>query len=510
MKRKPLWMLAILLLSVGFRAGPPPSSPPPWNRPRAVLQGENLLVNGDMDQLAFYWRPTNHYVAGQWFEWWADRFHIPEYIDGGIPFHDVCYPPPPEGKSCADVNNHSQGYIRWGDPFAAGIYQPVHGTIPCVLYKFEIYNRNDSDNYHPRVGIDPTGWVITRLGNSPPDNCPPDGRSRCPDPYVGDDHGFPPTIIWSEERDHAPFTWAPISLTVEALATTISVWTHAGPDSGVSHSAYWDNGSVVQVPFPDGRLPAPESWTPSGFIQDVRVAALGDAIVTWKTGGPASTQVWYEITPAGATPGAPTYPRATSLDVTPATTHRAVINDLRAGETLSLVALSRRLDGGRCVTEVSEPVRITLPERIPPETWTPSPVITNVQARMVLDRLVVTWETPDVPATTQVWYTVVPAPPSLTQTLMVTFTQYLPLIATAHEPTYEATTPLDLQRSTTHYAFIDGLQEGDTVRLVAVSAYFEDESRIVAVASEPLTVREVHLPLVIHDLYLPTVMRMGK
>ena len=341
----------------------------------------NLLINGDMDQLGFYFRPKNHYVAGMWFEWWADYTAIPEYIDGGISYHNQCYPVPVDGhchnSTVGAPNNSSQGYIRWGGLFAAGIYQPVHNVIPCTLYTFEIYNRNDTANYHAKVAIDRAGWIITQPSGNPLENCPPDGASPCPDPYVA---SFPSTTVWSAESHQPALTWAPISVTAEAAATTISVWTYAHPDSGPSQSAYWDYGSLVQTPFPDATLPAPASWYPSDFISNVTTQVNGNSVtINWETGAAAPTQVWYAIyepaavvTPtesmtyttylpivAAFRPPTPTY--MTPIDITSTSTqHQVVISGLPTDKAIVFAILSRRPDGTTCDTVAGDLIQLTL------------------------------------------------------------------------------------------------------------------------------------------------------
>ncbi len=342
----------------------------------------NLLTNGDMDDGIFYPRPTNSYVAWPWFQWWGDYNAIPEYVDGGGIGRQQCYPVPADGRCHGSTigapNNSSQGYIRWGRPYIAGIYQPVtQGVVPCTLYTFEIYNRNDSHLYHAKVGIDVTGWIITRLGTSRPHNCPPDGQSVCPDPYI---ESFPSTVVWSAESSHPGYTWAPLRVTAEAAASTISVWTYAAPEPQIAHSTYWDYGSLVQTPFPGDRLPRPTTWTPSGFVQNV-VAAPPDVnnnvVVTWQTAAPASTQLWYAIYPP-TSPVTPTdsmtytvffptisvyrspetYTYMTPLNVTPKTQHQVVIPDVPADHTVVFVALSRRPIGSACTTETSGLLRL--------------------------------------------------------------------------------------------------------------------------------------------------------
>jgi len=355
-----------------------PEGPVRPQLPAAELLNSGQLINGDFDQLAFYPRPTNHYVAGMWFEWWGNFLTIPEFIDGGVPHHNICYPVPADGichNKATGVYNSSQGYIRYGATYIAGIYQPVYGVTPCTLYTFEIYNRNDAWNYRPKVGIDPTGWQLTVPGNSPPNNCPPDGKSPCPDPYVG---AFPATMRWSQEYNHPPYTWAPLSVTVEAAATTISVWTYSAPEVAGSQSTYWDAGTLTQVPFPDGKLPAPSTWTPSGFIYDVVTTKGANSLtINWKTTGPASTQVLYEIVPYVYTPPvsstlligntiylplvakAPNpsqFTQYTTLNTTPVTTHSAVITGIQPGDTVIFTPLSRRPRNAVCTTETYTPM----------------------------------------------------------------------------------------------------------------------------------------------------------
>ena len=123
---------------------------------RQDVSNSNLLINGDLDQIGFYWRPTNHWVAGSWFQWWGDYNAIPEYIDGGIPAHHTCYPKPPSGLCHDDylkIYNSSQCIEKYGGAkFKAGLYKPVDNVFPCTLYTFEMWNKNDADSnyYHSK------------------------------------------------------------------------------------------------------------------------------------------------------------------------------------------------------------------------------------------------------------------------------------------------------------------------------------------------------------------------
>jgi hypothetical protein len=334
----------------------------------AEVTATNLLSNPTLDTGGYYFRPPNHFVAGMWYEWfWTSA--IPEFIDGGHPYHNQCYPVPTSG-TCASNSNHSQGYIRWGDAFIAGMYQPVTVT-PCAMYRFEAYNRNDTNHYHPKVGIDPTGWVLPAY--VPPDgdslewNCPPDGHTKCPNPGVDTLSELPATLIWGPTFDHAAYTWAKGSVEAEARASKISVWTYTAPAVSGSMSSYWDYLSLTQVAFPNDRLPTPSSWNSSFVTGVTSTTGTSTLTVQWNTSSAASTQVWYNhFTPTlpisiSASSVYTTYfpvvyasaapPYATTLNTAPVLAHTAVITGLTDGEIVTFVVLSRRLSGGSCVTE---------------------------------------------------------------------------------------------------------------------------------------------------------------
>jgi len=348
--------------------------------------GTNLLINGDMDggggRYPFYGRPTNHFVTGMWYEWFWNAA-IPEFIDGGHPHHNECYPPPPLEVGCHDMDNHSQGYIRWGDGYMAGIYQPVV-VNPCVNYRFEIYHKNQPDpGYISKIGIDPTGQILPPYAEQErdlyPDNCPPDYQSECPNPGVSTPSDLPPNIIWSSEV-HNVWNWQKLFITAEAVSTTLTVWTYTDARNVqiASKSTYWDYASLVEVPFPGNRLPPPSSMTPSGFITNVVTQTVLDfLIVEWDTLAPASSQVWYRfitetttITPTGAyfvylplvikPLSGEGYPFATSLDTTPKTRHRAAIPNVREGDRIEFVVLSRHPLNNACRTEFFEPIQVTI------------------------------------------------------------------------------------------------------------------------------------------------------
>jgi len=378
-----LWQSRVAVQAEAWQVATPEPPAPVVVSP--CLASGDLLLNGNMNtdadtpQERFYWRPTNHFVAGSWYEWWMGD-NLPEFIDGGHPHHNACYPPPAPGGLCHDSNNGSQGYIRWGGIYMAGVYQPVKNVTPCVLYQFSAWNRNDAVDYYTKVGISPTGWVQpAEVSDNPPYNCPPDGVSKCPDPKLEAESDFPTTMVWSPKIMPPALTWQQFSVTAEALANTISVWTYAAPQTSGSMSSYWDETSLVAVPFPNGRLPNPSSWVPSGFIYNVQPITMtpGTLTINWTTISAGSTQVWYEVRHSSPSitstavysyytyfpiiMNSNRYDRHTLLNAAPVTEHQASITGLVSGDQVRFVVASRRVYGGACQTEVSLPWEVNIP-----------------------------------------------------------------------------------------------------------------------------------------------------
>lgn len=415
----------------------------------------NLLINGHMDDVTnypFYWRPTNHYVAGMWYEWWAGP-DLPEFIDGGHPYHNQCYPPRPAGTWCvhptkpSSNDNHSQGYIRWGAPYIAGIYQPVAVT-PCRYYKFEIYNRNDGSNYHPKVGIDPTGWQLPYTSNpTPPNNCPPTGASPCPNPRLESVNNFPSTMVWSETINQPAYEWALKSVTAEALSTTITVWTFVAPenDANPSRSTYWDYASLTLVTPPDGMLVSGVLPAPDGNIRNViSTTAINAATLQWQTTAPAYSQVLYHYVGSAAVPPPPVvtntqqFEMKTDIDWTLNTEHSVRLQNLAPGSVYDVALLAHRWTGSQCQTSVYL-TRIVMPSMlVPVGTLTPSGGINQVISTTVFNAARIQWQTAD-PTFSQVLYHYVGS----------TSTPSLPPIAN-HTQQYEYKTTINQVERTAH------------------------------------------------------------
>ena len=54
----------------------------------------DLLTNGDMDQMGFYWRYPNHYIPGAWFEWFSTNLTWPAANKVVVDGKTVCIPNP--------------------------------------------------------------------------------------------------------------------------------------------------------------------------------------------------------------------------------------------------------------------------------------------------------------------------------------------------------------------------------------------------------------------------------
>ncbi|MBN1180142.1 MAG: hypothetical protein JXD18_13105 [Anaerolineae bacterium] len=299
-----------------------------------------LLVNGGMEDLGFYWMPPNHFVAERWYRWWL-RDDIPEYDDVR------------DWRPQRYDGDHAQIYFRYGATYTAGIYQRVANLQPCAFYQFQMYGRNHSGTgaeHNARIGLDPFGRTYNTLDN----------------PRLT---AVPSDIVWSPRKTYYE-TWGLHTVTAETRGNALTAITYVSPEPGYGYyDTFWDAGSLFQVSPPGNRFADPSSWTPSGFISNVNVSTNGDQVqITWDTSAAASTQVWYNILPVTTvsvtTPLSYTYylplvarsidfDYETPVSYAPVSTHQVVIDGIGADEVVEFVAVSRRLVGDTCYTEVS-------------------------------------------------------------------------------------------------------------------------------------------------------------
>jgi hypothetical protein len=329
-------------------------------RPTEALS-DNLLLNGNFDELPFDWYYPNHFVARGWERWWIHGTVLPEY-------DDVAKPGGVRVNTYVD-GGHAQVYFKWGNTYTAGIFQVVNGLTPCRLYELTMYARTHTlDGAHPgsRIGLDPLGERLT-----------PDGSVKDMTPLK--------RTVWSREQT-ALFVWEELSVTAEPLGNSLTAILHASPVPGSDavhyFDTYWDAGALRETTYADGRLPGPTQLTTS-FINDVTpITSPTSLTIIWNLSDIAGTQVWYNIVPPSTPPtpitstfqinfsaympivarGIPfNFPQQTALDYTAGPAHSATIADLSSGETVFYVVVARRLVGNTCVTEYAGPYTIQIP-----------------------------------------------------------------------------------------------------------------------------------------------------
>ena len=359
---------------VSAQVGQPPISPS-----STTTVGPNLLLNPNFDEPGFYFRMPNSLVASQWFRWHVSPGAIiPEFIDGGTAHHNACYPEPPPGGLCVDMTpkNRSQGYIKYGGTYIAGVWQPVPVT-PCQDYQFAGHVRTDDAGYHPKVGIDPTGWRMPPKNNPNPDfdyDCPPDGSTVCPKESFTNESDMPASIVWSPPFTYdppaPPIYWrGPIAVTTEALSTTITVWTYAAPSVEGSQSTYWDVMSLYQVPRQTPLAPNGVVLVPDMSLNPTVITGTTTQI-QWTTDQLAFSQVYYRphsssvVSPTALLPNTvylPVVDRGGYVSVSDftyntdrtselATTHSATLGGLEPGAAYDYMVAVRWFDGSTCST----------------------------------------------------------------------------------------------------------------------------------------------------------------
>lgn len=352
MKRRTFCIIIALLCAVLFLEGREDSvrgsEPFPWQRQDLFIEnqtGENLLVNGSMEE-GFYWKYPNHFIANGWKRWWQGNV-VPEYDDVR------------DWRPWRYDGHHAQIYFGyWEASYTAGIFQRIQ-VQPCTFYQFDMYGRNHSKagaDHHARIGIDPFGRSYSLYMTA-----------------------LPTDVVWSPEKTYF-YEWGLHTVAAESLGDTITAITYVSPD--VNHPPYdtfWDAGALFQTPFPNDRLPAPNSWQASDLITNVTsTQSLDTLTIEWTTAEPALSQIWYNVItptrrsdPIGTlllpsvylplvissssgegTPADPTFTLATAPDSAYTTTHQATIM-ANLGQIVEFAILARRPVDEQCRTESS-------------------------------------------------------------------------------------------------------------------------------------------------------------
>jgi hypothetical protein len=341
---------------------------PPTGQSVTATSGPNLLANPGFGDAGFYFRWPNSLVADYWYRYWYDDHDIPEFIDGGSVYHNACYPPPAPGQMCRDTSNNSQGYIRYGGSYIAGVWQPVRVTA-CMDYEFQGYVRTDSTGYHPKVGINQGGWTPPERpgdysctsGEAPAMLCYKEGFKS--------EYLIPDSTVWSGDINNPAYAWTPVTVTAEALSTTITVWTNVAPEGG-SQSTYWDYMSLYQVPRQTPLAPNGLVLVPDLSLNPTVVTGTTTAQIQWTTSQPAFSQVFYRLhststvsitsslTPTVYLPfvvrsgyvSVDDFAYHTEPTSAMATSHSFSLSGLEAGQTYDYMVALRGFNGSTCVT----------------------------------------------------------------------------------------------------------------------------------------------------------------
>ncbi len=294
----------------------------------------NLLVGGDFEAPAPWpWQDGvgEVQVGPGWRAWYLDV--APDYVktpanctDSKEKYH--CYWMRPEFRDnvAASFENRvrsgfrSQKYFSFGRMHEAGLYQRVGGIQPGSTVRFSIYIqawmcydidkcgmngiRSDApDNMHLRVGIDP----------------------------YGGDNPFSPNVVWAPEKE-AFDRWVEFAVETQALADTVTVFTHSRPEWGwarPSNDVYLDDASLLVVQPGPATRPAGQAAIKPISRQAAAAARLRLAQLWLRLGeGPLPPELMpveeatATATPATSTPSAGPTPASSG-----SRTHVVVLGD---------------------------------------------------------------------------------------------------------------------------------------------------------------------------------------
>lgn len=297
--------------------------------------------NGQWDYFSYVPGGTPAFVPRYWHIW---------YKDGTIPFYTRNTGKHVDGKEAV------RGHAYWneaGGKLEAGLYQVIDDTTPCLTYEFQMYGQSiasegDDVLHGMSVGIHRTGY-------SPDDVAVP-----------GDDFD---QIAWGTSKSNCTEGWCLVTVTADAWADQITVFTYADASGGDSHDVVWDAGDLDEVTA--DLISDPDNPPAASGISGLAVnAARTSATINWSTSAEALGQVYYRLVSGPTTPVSPTtgltntiylplISRApipwsvTTLNKSPATSHSVQISGLQANSTYEYIAASRGLSSGQCKTWVS-------------------------------------------------------------------------------------------------------------------------------------------------------------
>ncbi len=243
-----------------------------------------------------------------------------------------------------------------GNIHQAGLYQMIYTTTPCLTYNFQMYglSKPDSSIGSPaaelKVGIDVVGWH-------------PNTESSPSDPAVPG--AFPITTIWGPSHDYKG-NFGVLTVTAEARANKLAVYSYAYTTGGRAHAIVWDSGSFADV-TPATLLEPTAPPAASGISNPTVVTASTGVTLTWTTPNSAIDQVFYHLLYCGevTTPVTPTESMTytvylpavsrmtpwlyTTLNKTATANHTVKLTGLSPNCTYEYILASRGVAGDSCV-----------------------------------------------------------------------------------------------------------------------------------------------------------------
>jgi len=283
-------------------------------------------------------------------------------------------------------------YVRlhmWAYAWTGGTLQNVRGVEPCHVYKMTAYGFFQPQNApepDARIGIDPCGNLAEQFSVDVSKHPAPKydegvGDDPKTDRYDGPD--IPESTVWSDYHDY--YSWGKFEVIAEAKSDVITAILSCSPKQRTAkepiYEMNWDSVALYEVPWPTRRLvPDGAVLRPNPGFKRIIVNVLPEfntAQVTWKTQSPSgASQVLYRFSPKGSSAKSNEDAVIRSSDFpfeTPviykksAKSHWVEIEHLQIthASELELVAVSRSLVDGLCVTLCSPVVSIKLAETLP-------------------------------------------------------------------------------------------------------------------------------------------------
>jgi hypothetical protein len=276
-----------------------------------------------------------------WRLWFMDGWGIPEYD--------------PDSTHADSVEAVVMRSYNSTDNILGGIYQPIYGTTPCLVYEFTMKAQSrlaaDDELIAIQVGIDRVGWHPTT-----------------DDPAV---HGsFPSSTVWGTAKKPL-WAYQTLSVQAEALADSITVFTYAHANGGNSHQIYFDTGTFRDVT--PSRIYDPDNYAATSGISGLAASVGGtSATISWTSIGEGISQVFYHPLPSTVS-STTTYSytiylplisstmmwQATALDKNATTSHSVTISGLEPGTTYEYFVVTRGLSDGACTDWVSNKQQFT-------------------------------------------------------------------------------------------------------------------------------------------------------